>query len=141
MLKTEIDTIFNTYLAVRESTPRTNGYKTIIVEESTPEVSDVRYTQVKRINIFIKTQSGTIENRYSAKVEAGGVNSLKGTVTIIGEDEEYHKSIQVVISKDSPTSVIVQGTESEHPDLVRFENDLSFFQRDDPKELNIFINE
>jgi hypothetical protein len=139
----DIDIIYNSYLSVQKLHPRHEQYSCITLKEDT-EASDLSssvYSQVKRINIFIKTQSGTIENRYSADVTPGSVNKVNDTVTIIGNDSEFDKSIQVVLSKDNPTSVIVQGTESEHPDLVRFENDLSFFQRDDPQELNIFINE
>ena len=105
------------------------------------EVSTSQHSQVTKINIFIKTPSGTIENRYSAEVAPGNIAMTKGTTTIIGTDSKLKKSIQVVISADMPTSVIVQSDEGDHPDLVRFQNDLSFFQRDDPTELNIFINE
>ena len=139
----DINIIYKSYLSVQKAHPRCAQYKHNILKEAA-EVSDLSssvYSQVKRINIFIKTQSGTIENRYSADVTPGSVNKVNDTITIIGNDSEFDKSIQVVLSKDNPTSVIVQGTESDHPDLVRFQNDLSFFQRDDPEELNIFINE
>ena len=138
----DIDVIYDAYVSVQKHNPKRSQYGYITVKEADEvDTSNSIYSQVKKINIFIKTQSGTIENRYSAEVVPGTINKVNDTVTIIGNDSEFDKSIQVVLSKDNPTSVIVQGTESDHPDLVRFQNDLSFFQRDDPEELNIFINE
>ena len=131
----DISMIYETY--ARKVTNSISKTPCIIHEEN----STSQHSQVAKINIFIKTPSGTIENRYSAEVSPGSVTMTKGTTTIIGTDSKLKKSIQVVISKDMPTSVIVQSDEGDHPDLVRFQNDLSFFQRDDPTELNIFINE
>ena len=131
----DISMIYETYANKVTDTPH---HTTNVLQE---EITTSQYSQVTKINIFIKTSSGTIENRYSATVEPEGVSLTKGTTTIIGTDSKLKKSIQVVVSKDMPTSVIVQSDEGEHPDLVRFQNDLSFFQRDDPTELNIFINE
>jgi hypothetical protein len=138
----DIDVIYDAYVSVQKHNPKRSQYGYITVKEADEvDTSNSIYSQVRKINIFIKTQSGTIENRYSAEVVPGTINKVNDTITIIGNDSEFDKSIQVVLSKDNPTSVIVQGTESDHPDLVRFQNDLSFFQRDDPEELNIFINE
>ena len=140
----DIDVIYDAYVSVQKHNPKRSQYGYITVKEADEvDTSNSIYS----INLYIicfklfKTQSGTIENRYSAEVVPGTINKVNDTVTIIGNDSEFDKSIQVVLSKDNPTSVIVQGTESDHPDLVRFQNDLSFFQRDDPEELNIFINE
>jgi hypothetical protein len=131
----DITGIYSMYLNTVQEVP----LPTNIITEEVSEPN--KFGEVKKINIFIKTSSGTIENRYSAAVPPESISIMSGTITIIGTDSKLDKSIQVVISSDNPTSVIVQGTEGDHPDLIRFEDDLSFFQRDNPQELNIFINE
>lgn len=116
-------------------------YTKPVCEANTDDTGKNLYSHIKKVNIFIRTDSGTIENRYSAEIEPGNINTVDNTTTLVGTDTELGKSIQVVLTKDSPTSIVVTDPDNDHPDLVRFEDNLTYFERNNTEELNIFINE
>jgi hypothetical protein len=112
----------------------------IITEREDDDIEAIsKYSDVRRINLYIKPVDGSIEQLYKADVQPVNINVTNGVVTIIGRDAEQKIDLQVVIQANGNTSIVPTSDSGEQVDGPWFEKDPMFWDTGSNEELNLMI--